>query len=227
MISLVRHWRQRHWQSISAAEYAGVYARFGGSFAVHPRVVATIESLRGLPVRYLGYERDGDWLAALPVWGHHVVGTKAALKRYQARHLIDTGDAEVILPIADHARVSLPFRADFLSALHADHIVNLRRESRFSLMLAKSHARGDQSFSKKFRYNRQRELRLFEEAGGSHRSVADLPPAEVAAAYARLFEKRWGFPAPALRTCGRTTRRTRRRSSERRWCRTSPRRPRT
>src|SRR5688572_17026435 len=102
------------WRSISADAYAAAFARFGGSFAVHRRVVALIERLSQRKVRYAGLGVSGEIIAAVPLWGAYVVATLPALCRYRRGHLIDVGHAEVVLPIAAGARLSFPFKVDML-----------------------------------------------------------------------------------------------------------------
>ena len=55
--------------------------------------------------------------------------------------------------------------------------------------------RAPEEYSKKFRYNQRRELRLLEEAGGSVRPMLAFSAPEQASIYADLFERRWGFAA--------------------------------
>src|SRR5262252_8290061 len=86
------------WETISAEEYNLAFQRFGGSFAVHPRVVALVASLAKRPVRYAGLAHGGKLVAAVPLWGEHIVATHAALKFYDERRLLDIGESEVVLP---------------------------------------------------------------------------------------------------------------------------------
>ena len=50
------------WKTISSDEYKVLFERFGGSFVVHPDVVAVIASLSKRSVRYVGLIRDGHLL---------------------------------------------------------------------------------------------------------------------------------------------------------------------
>ncbi|MFU1925482.1 hypothetical protein ACM6PT_51070, partial [Klebsiella pneumoniae] len=70
----------------------------------------------------------------------------------------------LILPVADDARIALRHAGRYLSALHERNIVTLRPQTE---QLA--FARAPEDFSKKFRYNQRREVRLVEEAGGQVR----------------------------------------------------------
>jgi hypothetical protein len=180
------------WKAISAAEYAILFDRFGGSFAVHPRVVSLVGALARRDVRYVGLERKHEWIAAVPLWGEHVVATQLALTENGCSELIDVGDSEIVLPLARDAKIELPFKADLVSPLQAEQIVNLDRESAFAMTLAKG-LRGERGLSAKTQSGRRRERRRLLEAGGRFAPIGELSPKEIARAYKRLFESRWGF----------------------------------
>lgn len=112
------------------------------------------------------------------------------LKRRGKKGLYDLGNAELILPVAGDARIALRHGGRYLSVLHERNIVTLRPQAE---QLA--FARAPEDFSKKFRYNQRREVRLVEEAGGQVRQADSFAPAEFAAIYLELFQRRWGFPA--------------------------------
>ena len=181
------------WTTISAEDYHIAFERFGGSFAVHPRVVALVASLAKRRVRYAGLTHKGELVAAVPLWGAHIVATKLALKFYRQSHLIDVGDSEVVLPVAEDARINMPFKADMISVLHADNISNVKREKDFMLMLAKGLQSGDNRLSATSQSKRRRQARRFQEGGGSYHPISEFSVDEVAAVYTRLFEQRWGF----------------------------------
>ena len=191
MLAWLRLFRERGWTPIDAATYAAAWQRFGGSVATHPEVVARLADLAGIPVRYLGWLEGGELKAALPTWGRHLALAKEALKQRGRRGLFDLGNAEIILPLAEDARVPLRHRVRYVSELNAGRISTLREQPE-GLALA----RAPEDYGKKFRYNQRRELRLLEEAGGSLRPMAELSAAEQAAIYTALFERRWGFAVP-------------------------------
>ena len=190
MLNRLRAWRERGWTPISAADYAAAWQRFGGSVATHPQVVERLAHLAGIPVRYLGWLKEGELQAALPTWGCHLALSKDVLKRQGKRGLFDLGNAEIILPIAPGASLPLRHRARYVSPLLAEQF-NTLREQPEGLALA----REPEQYSKKFRYNQRREQRLLEEAGGGIRPMAALMAAEQATIYADLFQRRWGFAA--------------------------------
>ncbi|HSC84372.1 MAG TPA: GNAT family N-acetyltransferase [Pseudomonas sp.] len=190
MLSHLRAWRERGWTPIDAAAYADAWQRFGGSVATHPQVVERLAGLAGIPVRYLGWLEQGELRAALPTWGRHLALSKDVLKQQGRRGLFDLGNAEIILPVATDARITLRHRARYVSALNAGRIGSLREQPE-GLALA----REPEEYSKKFRYNQRREQRLLEEAGGTIRPMLELDAAEQARIYADLFQRRWGFEA--------------------------------
>jgi len=188
MLSVFRSFRERGWQPISAVDYAQLWQQFGGSVITHPDVVARLSELAQIPVRYLGFEQQGRLVCGLPTWGRHLALSKKPLKRKGLRDLFDLGNAEVIVPLAADAVVPLRHKQGFISELNQAGLRGLRQQ-KDGLMLA----REPEQYSKKFRYNQRRELRLFEEAGGTQRAVKAHSPAELAAIYADLFHKRFGF----------------------------------
>ncbi|WP_455230091.1 GNAT family N-acetyltransferase [Geopseudomonas aromaticivorans] len=191
MLSYLRFWRERGWTPIDAPTYAAAWQRFGGSVATHPAVVERLAALAGIPVRYLGWLEGGELKAALPTWGRHLALAKEVLKQRGKRGLFDLGNAEIILPLAADACVPLRYRMRYVSELNAGRISTLREQPE-GLALA----RAPEDYSKKFRYNQRREQRLLEEAGGAIRPMLELSPAEQAAIYTELFERRWGFAVP-------------------------------
>ena len=185
-----RAYRERGWTPIGAALYAKAWSDFGGSVATHPQVVERLAALAGIPVRYLGWFEQGRLCAAIPTWGRYLALSKEVLKQQSKRGLFDLGNAEIILPVASDARVSLRHRARYLSELNAANVSGLHEQAE-GLALA----REPEQYSKKFRYNQRREQRLLEEAGGVVRPMLELSAAEQARIYADLFQRRWGFEA--------------------------------
>ena len=179
------------WKTISKSEYELAFERFGGSFAVHPRVVELVASLAKRPVRYAGAIAKGNLVAAVPLWGQAILATKLSLEIYKVSHLIDVGDSEVVLPVADNVQITMPFMASMLSSLHSINIENIKREA-VGIALAKGLKIGDQRHSSKSQSQRRRELRRFAEAGGKFLSTADLTTDEAAAIFIGLYRKRWG-----------------------------------
>ena len=101
MLNPWRAWRERGWHTIDASTYAEIWQRYGGSVATHPDVVERLARLADIPVRYLAWEREGEWIAAVPCWGRHLALSKDVLKKTGKRGLFDLGNAEVILPVAE------------------------------------------------------------------------------------------------------------------------------
>lgn len=191
MLDLFRLYRERGWTPISAQDYQQAWARWGGSVATHPEIVAGLSALAGIEVRYLGWFGDGELQAALPVWGKHLALAKAVLKRQKKRGVFDLGNAEIILPQAPVSCISLRHVGSYISELHANRVTTLCQQKE-ELALA----REPEQYSRKFRYNQRRELRLLEERGGVIAPVSQLSAVEQAEIYTALFEKRWGFAVP-------------------------------
>lgn len=191
------------WEDISAHQYADAFERFGGSFAVHPRVVGLIAELSGLAVRYVGYAPDGALQAALPLWGEFVVATPAAQSFYRCVDLLDTGESEILLPIAPKAAIPMPFVADMISPLHSNQIKGLRKARHAMLMLTKGLARGEHRLSGRHQKNLRRKLRKLDQMGAVYRPIRDIPPSEAADLFWMLHKKRWDMPPPAPTTVHR------------------------
>lgn len=191
MLQFIQRWRERGWRTIDAPTYAEIWQRYGGSVATHPDVVERLACLADIPVRYLAWGRQGQWVAAIPCWGRHLALSKDVLKKTGKRGLFDLGNAEIILPVAEQAGVPVRQRMRYVSELNSGAISTLREQPE-GLALA----REPEQYSKKFRYNQRREQRLLEEAGGVLRPMLDFSPAEQAAMYAALFQRRWNFEAP-------------------------------
>lgn len=197
-MSLLDWWRQRGWQEIDGAAYQDAYAQFGGSVITHPQFIASVSSLVNIPLRYFGYFQDDKLVAAAPVWHSYIAGSKRILKRSRQYERVDLGNMEIILPVASHAQnITLRFRGNYFSPLHTNNISSLGRQSE-TLSLLKSY--NDAEFSKKFQYNRTRELRLLEDIGCVIRDVGEFNPGDIAKWYIDLFEARWGKKPKAYRT---------------------------
>jgi len=191
MLQFLRRWRERGWRCVDAPTYAEIWQRYGGSVATHPDVVERLARLADIPVRYLAWEQQGEWVGAVPCWGRHLALSKDVLKKTGKRGLFDLGNAEVILPMAEHAGVPVRQRMRYVSELNAASISTLREQPE-GLALA----REPEQYSKKFRYNQRREQRLLEEAGGVLKPMSDFTAAEQAVIYADLFQLRWNFEVP-------------------------------
>ncbi len=190
--SFLQKRRLKGWLTVTSADYAQAYEQFGGSVLSHPKVLQAIEAMVDLPIQYVAFEQAGELQAVIPVWKKYIAGSKLALKKMSRKGLVDFGNAELILPISASAQVELPVQVDNLSQLHASNISNITPTTT-AICLSKPHT----EFSKKFRYNRKRELRLLEEQGGQVKSIDSLSNDELVDTYVRLFELRWGFKPKA------------------------------
>ncbi len=198
-MKILQAWKERHWQEATSEEYLNAYNLYGGSVFTHPEIIQAVSEITSMPLRYMSLRQHGDLVAIVPLWGKYIAGHKTALKKAGKRRALDTGNPEVILPVKPGSMFHLPFKVDFLSNLHNQNagtraFTNLKNSKAQSISLARPYTPGQEhALSKKFKYNRRRELRLFEEAGGEIRSVTEMDTAEFVETYIRLFKARWGF----------------------------------
>lgn len=195
---LLNHWqwfRERGWHEIDATTYSQMWSKHGGSVATHPQVIERLSDLAKIPVRYLGWNQHGELVAAIACWGNSLALSRDQLKKRGKRGLFDLGNAEIILPLAEQAKINLRHKARYISELNQNQIGNWQNQKE---QLA--HARAPEEYSKKFRYNQRRELRLLEEAGGQLKPIADFTSEELATMYCELFFKRWQFAVPSAAT---------------------------
>ncbi|MDR3087759.1 MAG: antimicrobial resistance protein Mig-14 [Azoarcus sp.] len=195
VLNRLRFFRERGWTEMTAADYAGIWQRYGGSVATHPAFVERLSGLAEIPVRYLGWYRNREIVAAIPVWGRYLALSRAALKAWGKKGLFDLGNAEVLLPVAtggERIPIPIPLRhaGRYLSARHETGFSGLKQQKEELAVL-----KPPEAFSAKFRYTQRRQVRLLMEAGGAVRPVHDFSPEELATMYLDLFQRRWGFPA--------------------------------
>ncbi len=190
MLSWLRPWREQGWTPVTAADYSRAWQLFGGSVATHPVIVERLSALAEIPVRYRGWFVGEELLAAVACWDRHLALSKDVLKQRGQRGLFDLGNSEVILPVAERARVPVRWRMRYVSELNHGQITTLRPQPEELALLRPLH-----DCSAKFLYNQRRELRRIEQLGGRLRPLVDYSPTEQAAIYADLFRRRWGFAA--------------------------------
>ncbi len=188
-MNLLNWWAQRGWCEIDCVTYERASAQFGGSVITHPEFIAAVSSLANMPLKYFGRFEGESLVGVVPTWGSFVAGDKRALKRAGQYNRLDIGNMEIILPFSPQvAAVPMHFKANNISSLHSEQIKNSYRKSE-TLSLLKSYS--DNEFSKKFLYNRNREWRLLEAAGGAVNDISEFPLADVFNWYVNLFELRW------------------------------------
>lgn len=188
--SFLKQSQHKCWCEVDSSVYEEAYNLFGGSFIMHPQVIAVTGTMASISTRYLASYQDGELVGALPLWGKYLAGDKRYLKKMKKRRIFDTGNAEVILPLSKKYYFSLAgFRGQFISELHREQLDNVICQPE-TLSLARSFKNGD--FSSKFRYNRRRELKMFQQDGGEVVVLEQLASAEIATIYIQLFFSRWG-----------------------------------
>lgn len=179
----------KNWYEVDASVYAEAYQTFGGSFLMNPLVVESMSSLASIPVTYFACYQNDSLSGAIPVWRNYLAGDKRYLKKINKRRIFDVGNAEVILPVSHDAQLSLNVKGQFISEINKKTITNLKEQTE-TLSLARSFSKGD--FSRKFRYNRRREIKKFQQNGGEIIPFSELSIKEITQLYICLFEKRWG-----------------------------------
>ncbi|WP_332841981.1 GNAT family N-acetyltransferase [Parendozoicomonas callyspongiae] len=192
-MNILRAWRKRSWHDIDASEYSKAYASYGGSVITHPHIIKKISDITNMPLRYLAQHQNGKLVAAIPIWGSYIAGSKKALRKAGKNRIIDFGNPEVMLPLEKNWTGAIPFQGDFLSHVHHGRVHSLKPSSSKSICLARSYKPGENGLSKKFKYNKRRELRLLQEHGGKIIPVSELSTGDFCQTYIHLFRARWGF----------------------------------
>lgn len=180
--------RERGWQEITAELYSQIWAQYGGSVATHPSIIQKLSNLADINVRYLGWYHNKELVGAIACWGQYLALSRDCLKKQKKRDLFDLGNAEIILPLAQRSKVTVRHKTRYLSVLNKSHVNNWCGQKEQLAM-----ARPMDEYSKKFRYNQRRELRLLEEAGGEVQPILNFSSEQLAHIYCDLFSKRWGF----------------------------------
>lgn len=195
LLNKLQWFRERGWQEIDAKTYEKTWQTFGGSVITHPDIVIRLSNLANIPVRYLGWFQNNELVGAIACWGDSLALSRSKLKKQGKRGLFDLGNAEVVLPLAENSHITLRHKAQYLSTLNQKNISNWQ-DQKEQLAIA----RAPDEYSKKFRYNQRRELRLLEEAGGILKPITDFTPEKLANIYCELFFKRWNFQVPSAAT---------------------------
>lgn len=195
LLNKLQWFRERGWQEIDAQAYQKTWQNYGGSVITHPDIIARLSHLAGVEVRYLGWLQDNQLVGAIACWGDSLALSRGKLKKLGKRGLFDLGNAEIILPLAENSHIPLRHKAQYLSILNQPNITTWQgQKERLAI------AREPSEYSKKFRYNQRRELRLLEEAGGVLKPITDFSPEQLARMYCELFFKRWNFQVPSAAT---------------------------
>ena len=187
-MDLLKLWRESGWKEVGSDIYWEACQLFGCSVITHPVMVEAISSMTNTQLRYLAYYDADQLVGAIPLWGKYLAGSKKYLKKTGKNRIIDTGNAEVILPLNTEQKFNIHFKGEFLSSIHVNQISTLKPMKDSFLSMARSYQpKVENSLSKKFRYNKRRELKQFEESGGYYRNAAELSGAEFCEIYTSLF----------------------------------------
>jgi hypothetical protein len=184
--------RKGLWRPITSSQYALAFQQFGGSFAVHPDVVSLVSDFAARPVDYRGLFHGPDLVAALPLWGRHVVGAAWTLARYRVADQFDGGDPELILPIAPDVQIHLPCCARYISPLQQPRITNLAPEST-ALTIAREMGAGTAPLPSRGLRQRRRRLPPWRRLSWPRHSCIFIAPGGAARRSARSgWAKRFG-----------------------------------
>ena len=196
-MDIIGFWKNRFarkaWLEVDADTYQDAFTQLGGSVITHPHIIRAVSEIVDIPLTYTALYEEGALVAAIPLWGNSIAGSKPVLKKCGKNRILDTGNPEFILPVARNWRGRIPFTGDFISGLNSCQAENLKPSKAGSISLARSYTSGVDKFSKKFKYNRRRERRLLEERGGQVLPVSSMSVSTFCETYFRLFEARWGF----------------------------------
>jgi hypothetical protein len=184
-----------HWDPISPAEYQQLAYQQGTSFVGHPDVCSFVADTIELSLDYFGYRNAAhELVAAVPVWNdHYVAGSRDYLLRNGLKGIVDFGSGGLIVPNRTESPLYLPYSADNLLDVNLPEQHNFRQKRKMKYQAALARPLADHS--KKFRYNQNRSLRQFLDAGGEVFDATALDNDEFAHHYHRLFRKRWNFAA--------------------------------
>lgn len=195
LLNKLQWFRERGWHEIDATTYEQTWQTYGGSIATHPTIIDKLSKFANIAVRYLGWQQDGQLVGAIACWGDSLALSRDQLKKHGKRGLFDLGNAEIILPFAENSQITLRHKARYLSMLNQPQITNWKTQKEQLAI-----ARASEEYSKKFRYNQRRELRLLEETGGVIKPILDFSAEQLATIYCELFFKRWNFQVPSAAT---------------------------
>ena len=195
LLNKLQWFRERGWQEIDATTYKNTWQTYGGSVITHPDIITRLSDLANISVRYLGWFQNNQLLGAIACWGDSLALSRNKLKKQGKRGVFDLGNAEIILPFAESSHITLRHKASYLSTLNQKNITNWQDQKEQLAM-----ARAAEEYSKKFRYNQRRELRLLEEAGGVLKPISDFSSEQLTTIYCELFFKRWNFQVPSAAT---------------------------
>lgn len=176
------------WQEASFTDYQLAYTAFGGSVLSDPRILHFIHQRFQLNERYfIRHNSAGELVGGVCIWDNrYIAGDQRIMRKHGINHYPLNCD-EVALPISVNARMILPFRTKFLSdlnhrsLLNSSHLLNAHRE--ISIV---------RPVSAKTRSSRNRELKRFQNAGGSVHSITEYDTETLMHIYADLYYQRRG-----------------------------------
>ncbi|WP_215778675.1 GNAT family N-acetyltransferase [Paludibacterium sp. B53371] len=191
------------WKTLPADLYASAWQNHGGGVITHPRVLEFIAEETGCrPAFYGKWDKQGEPLAAMATWGNYLAGDHDAQVHFGIDARCDFGVPEIILPLSAGFRGAIGFKTRYLSPLSAPQVSNatLKLNKRW-LCLAKG--LGPDGLASSTCKRRRTQARVWERDGGEIRRIDQFTPAELAAVYADVFQRRWNKPHHTLATLPR------------------------
>ena len=185
---------------ITEEEYAHYYEELGGSFILHPKVLAFFRDEYGVKAEYHGYVQDGQYAGVAPSWGPFIAGERYALRAHKLTDRVDFGYPLLYLPIAESFRCSILFRARFLVELQRPQLSGAVYLKSKSMAILKQIPDALVTGKREFRMKE----RKFANLGGTIKDVQDFSNEEIVDTYRNLFRVRWNHNPHAWKTMAHT-----------------------
>lgn len=80
LLNKFQWFRERGWHEIDATRYEQIWQTYGGSVATHPTIIDKLSKFANIPVRYLGWQQEGQLVGAIACWGDSLALSRDQLK---------------------------------------------------------------------------------------------------------------------------------------------------
>lgn len=167
-----------NWEETDFRVYTEAYNKYGGSLCTHPRVLMFLSEKWNTRVRYFIKKNEGACIAAA----------------FTLNDALDLRDAtlpfvfdDILLPVKEGTKISLPFRTKRLSPKLQGKITN----GLFNNLIKKKVTYIKREFSSRTAKKRRSESSRFIKQGGEILNVSQFSPQELTDIYHQLFNLRW------------------------------------